>query len=121
MAAAPRVGSIPHFSRNSAKKAPRESTSAGTWIVDHTGTSTCTPGIGVVGTSPGKRRWSANQTARFRITPTTAAVIAESAAEIRRFPRRDSTNGPPVKTHRKHGVYVTHAVRIAPSVPATIG
>ena len=37
------------------------------------------------------RACSANQTARFRITPTTAAVMADSAAPSAWLPRRVST------------------------------
>src|SRR3546814_4730543 len=60
-----------------------------------------------------------NQTARLRITTTTAAVIAESAADNARLPRSRSMNGAPAKIHRKHGRKVTQVVRIAPKVAAT--
>src|SRR3546814_11497181 len=67
------------------------------------------------------RVWIPNQTARLRITPTTAAVIAESAADNARLPRSRSMNGAPAKIHRKHGRKVTQVVRIAPKVAATSG
>src|SRR5919199_3474101 len=63
----------------------------------------------------------ANQTARLRITPTTAAVIAESAALRALLPRIFSTYGAPRKIHRKHGVNVTQVASRPPSVPATSG
>jgi hypothetical protein len=37
------------------------------------------------------------------MTPTTAAVIAESALASRAFPRRASIHGAPTNTKRKHG------------------
>src|SRR5262249_15334640 len=51
--------------------------------------------------------WIANQMARFKTTPTTAAVMAESAALSALLPRSVSTNGAPRKIQRKHGVNVT--------------
>src|SRR3546814_17908339 len=62
------------------------------------------------------RVWIPNQTARLRITPTTAAVIAESAADNARLPRRRSMTGAPAKIHRKQGRKVTQVVRNAPNV-----
>src|ERR1700760_4809708 len=69
----------------------------------------------------GKRVLRANQTARFKTTPTTAAVIAESAVVSLMFPRSLSMYGPPKKIQRKHGVNVTKVVRSAQMVPAIIG
>src|SRR3546814_3344036 len=63
----------------------------------------------------------ANQMARFRITPTTAAVIAVSAAESAGLPRSRSTKGAPAKIQRKQGTKVTQVVRIAPTVEASRG
>ena len=64
---------------------------------------------------------SANVTARFAITPTTAAVIVSSAAPSRRFPRNPSMYGAPRKIHRKQGANVAHTATHAPSTPATSG
>ncbi len=47
---------------------------------------------------------------QLSMTPTTAAVIPESAALITRLPRNASTYGAPRKIHRKHGVNVTQVV-----------
>ena len=68
-----------------------------------------------------KTVWMANQMARFKITPTTAAVSADSAALSALFPRSFSTNGAPRKIHRKQGVNVTHVASRPPRVPASIG
>ena len=64
---------------------------------------------------------SANQIARLRITPTTAAVIAASAADSALLPRRVSTKGAPRKIHRKQGTKVTQVVSTPPSAPASSG
>ena len=55
------------------------------------------------------------------VLATTAAVMAESAADNRSFRRTDSMYGPPRKIHRKHGTNVTHVTRIDASVPARNG
>ena len=65
--------------------------------------------------------WIANQMARFKITPTTAAVRADKAAFSDLLPRSFSTNGAPRKIHRKHGVNVTQVASKPPSVPASMG
>src|SRR5690348_8010529 len=65
--------------------------------------------------------WIANQTARFRITPTTAAVIADSAPLRALLPRRDSMNGAPRKIQRNEGMNVTQVASNPPSVPASMG
>src|SRR6266403_5206921 len=59
------------------------------------------------GTVSRKTVWIANQIARFKITPTTAAVIADKAALSAVLPRSFSMNGAPRKIQRKHGVNVT--------------
>ena len=64
---------------------------------------------------------SANQTARFRITPTTAAVMAPSAAPSALLARSASTKGAPKKIQRKQGVKVTQVVSRPPSVAASSG
>ena len=51
----------------------------------------------------------------------TAAVIAARPALSALAPRSASTNGAPRKIHRKHGVNVTHVVRIPPRTPAARG
>src|SRR5438105_2294799 len=65
--------------------------------------------------------WIANQTARFRMTPTTAAVIADSAPLRALFPRRDSMNGAPRNIQRNEGMNVTQVASSPPSVPASMG
>src|SRR5262249_60535749 len=65
--------------------------------------------------------WIANQIARLNTTPTTAAVMAESAALIALLPRRVSMNGAPRKIQRKQRVKVTQVGSRPPSVPASIG
>src|SRR2546421_4828846 len=73
------------------------------------------------GTVSRKTVWIANQIARFKITPTTAAVMAESAALSAWLPRSFSTNGAPRKIQRKHGVKVTQVASKPPSVAASMG
>src|SRR6185312_2140287 len=63
----------------------------------------------------------ANHTDRFRMTPTTAAVIAASAPDSLRFARKGSTNGAPAKIHNMDGTKVTQVVITAPRTPAVIG
>src|SRR5262249_43063788 len=65
--------------------------------------------------------WIANQMGRFKTTPTTAAVMAESAALSALLPRNVSTNGAPRKIQRKQGVKVTQVASKPPSVPAIMG
>src|SRR5262249_62253600 len=48
--------------------------------------------------------WIANQMARFKTTPTTAAVMAESAAVSALLPRKLSPHGAPGKMQRKQRV-----------------
>jgi hypothetical protein len=65
--------------------------------------------------------WIANQIARLSTTPTTAAVIADSAPLSALLPRNVSMKGAPRKIQRKQGVKVTQVASRPPSVPATIG
>src|SRR3984893_19364513 len=65
--------------------------------------------------------WIANQTARLRTTPTTAAEMADMAPLRALLPRKTSTNGAPRNIHKKHGTNVTHVVSNPPNVPATSG
>src|SRR5438128_11351063 len=69
----------------------------------------------------GKMTGKPNQTARFKITPTTAAVTVERADVSDSFPRNFSTYGAPRKIQRKHGTKVVHVVMSAPSVAARSG
>ena len=55
------------------------------------------------------------------MTPTTAAVMAVSAAVSTALSRSRSMKGAPRKIHRKQGVKVTHVVRSPPSVAANRG
>ena len=55
------------------------------------------------------------------MTPTTAAVIADSAPASALLPRSRSMNGAPRKIQRKQGVNVTQVASSPPSVPASIG
>lgn len=54
----------------------------------------------------------ANQTARLRTTPTTAAMMPRSAAFKARFPRSRSIQGAPANTKKKHGAKVTQVAAI---------
>jgi hypothetical protein len=49
------------------------------------------------------------------MTPTTAAVMADSAALSERLPRSASMYGAPKKIHRKQGTNVTHTVTASPA------
>src|SRR5262249_1478417 len=75
-------------------------------------------GKGGTGPVGGNGGWIATQMARFKTTPTTAAVMADSAALSALLPRSFSTNGAPRKIHRKQGVNVTQVASKPPSVPA---
>ncbi len=65
--------------------------------------------------------WIANQIARLRMTPTTAAVITERAPLSARLPRMASMKGAPRKIQRKQGANVTQVVSRPPRVPANAG
>src|SRR5436309_2753916 len=54
-------------------------------------------------------------------TPTTAAVIADSAPFNFLLPRIDSMNGAPRKIQKNDGVKVTQVASSPPIVPASIG
>src|SRR3954469_12939321 len=64
---------------------------------------------------------SANQTARLRMTPTTAAVIAASAPASGWLRRRSSMNGAPAKIQRNDGANTVQVAIAAPSTPASTG
>ncbi len=67
----------------------------------------------------GQNTCQAKNTARLRITPTTAAVIPVSGAVNCRFPCVDSTSGPPRRMKRKDGRNVNKVATTAPRQPAS--
>src|SRR5471030_2764695 len=60
----------------------------------------------------------AKNTARFTITPTTAAVIVVSGAVSFTSPRVRSTRGPPARMKRNDGRNVKKVATHAPATPA---
>src|SRR5581483_1862655 len=104
---APSVGSIPTLKRKMATAAATESSKAQTSTLANFGASN-ESGKARIGVVSRKTVWIANQIARFNTTPTTAAVMADSAALSALLPRSLSMNGAPRKIHRKQGVNVTH-------------
>src|SRR6266581_6532577 len=94
-----------HFHRHIPRKATIPTTAANQLNGSFWGSRICIP----------------NQTARFITTPTTAAVIAESAVVRWTLPRSCSMCGPPRKTQRKQGTNVVHVLMKAPSVAAVSG
>ena len=111
---------MPTLKRNMATTAAMDRTRAQTFTVASTGASKASGPQRKGRTSP-KMVWTANQTARLRITPTTAAVMADKAPASALLPRRVSMNGAPRKIHRKHGMKVTQVASRPPSVPARSG
>ena len=100
---------MPTLKRNIATTAAAESRSAHGLTLVTTGASKANGPQATGGT---------NQIARFRTTPTTAAVIADSAPLKGLLPRSLSMNGAPRKID---GVNVTHVARTPPRVPASSG
>ena len=90
------VGIIPTLKRKIASAAATDRASAQALTLVGFGTSKAN---GKSRTSIVSRNmvWIANQTARLRITPTTAAVMADSAPLRALFPRKCSMNGAPRK------------------------
>jgi hypothetical protein len=119
-AVAKRVGIIPALKRKIASVAAVVSASETGSRLPGTGRSIDPPRT-ATGTTRSNITWTANQMARLRITPTTAAVIAASAPATTRLPRSTSTNGAPTRIQRKHGANVTQVVSSPPRVPATSG
>src|SRR5215204_1073504 len=117
---AARVGIIPALKRKIATVAATDSASAHRLTLASTGASNAS-GPARTATVSRNTVWTANQMARFRTTPTTAAVIADMAAFRALLPLIVSTNGAPRKIHRKHGINVTQVASRPPSVPASIG
>src|SRR5689334_13361471 len=67
----------------------------------------------------GQNTCQAKNSARLRITPTTAAVIPASGAVHRRSPWVDSTSGPPTRMKRNDGKKVKIVATVAPAQPAS--
>src|SRR5207248_4340174 len=117
---ASRVGIIPALKRKIAIIAATESRMAHGSKVPITGTSNEKP-------KPRKchaarnQVWSANQIARLRMTPTTAAVMPASAPLRGLLSRNFSINGAPSPIHRKHGTKVHQDANSPPHTPASIG
>src|SRR5215475_8048330 len=111
------VGIMPTLNRKIAMAAATERARAHGSTVMRLGASNDN-GNAWTGTVSRNTVWIANQMARFKTTPTTAAVMAESAALSALLPRRISTNGAPRKIQRKQGVNVTQVASKPPSVPA---
>ena len=62
--------------------------------------------------------WIANHKARLSTTPTTAAVIADSAPDKAASPRIRSMKGAPRKIQAKQGAKVTQVARSPPRLAA---
>src|SRR5712675_3120769 len=101
------VGIIPTLNRKIATAAPTESRSAQGSTLENFGASNANRKART-GSTSWNSVWMQNQTARLRMTPTTAAVMAESDAVRALFPRSASMYGPPRKIQRKHGTKVVH-------------
>src|SRR5262249_27227968 len=108
---------MPTLKRKMATIAAADSASAQGSTLAGTGSSKLRPYF-CTGVSSRKMLCKANQIARLSTTPTTAAVIAESAPLSALLPRSTSMKGAPRKIQRKHGVNVTQVASSPPSVPA---
>src|SRR2546430_6017092 len=64
---------------------------------------------------------NANQIARLRMTPTTAAVMPASAPDSGLLSRKRSIKGAPRPIHSQHGTQVVQVARRPPKVPARSG
>src|SRR5258708_8464786 len=104
------TGIIPTLKRKIATAAANARMSEGTLTELNTGRSTEAPSQRT-GACYANSTCSANHTARFRITPTTAAVIAANAAASALLARNTSTKGAPKKIQRKQGTTPTQDVR----------
>jgi hypothetical protein len=98
---AAKVGSVPVLNRNTATIAAVDSSSAHGSRLANTGASKRS-GPASIGATLRNKVWTANQIARLRMTPTTAAVIADKAPATAVLLRSRSMNGAPRKIHRKH-------------------
>ena len=65
----------------------------------------------------GQRTWWAKNMARFKITPTTAAVIADRGAVNPSLPCVASTTGPPAKMKMNEGRKVKKVTTVAANAP----
>src|SRR5262249_6656098 len=100
------VGIIPQLKRHIAIADAKVRLKAQGSRLDRTGASKANGQV-LIGIVAPKTVWIANQRAKFRITPTTAAVTAESAAFSAATLRSRSMKGAPTKIQRKQGVNVT--------------
>src|SRR5262245_4659200 len=114
------VGIMPTLNRKIAMAAATERVRAHASTVRKFGASNDN-GNARTGTVSRNTLWIANQIERLNTTPTTAAVMAESAALIAWLPRSVAMNGAPRKIQRKQGVKVTQVASRPPSVPAIMG
>src|SRR5262249_9922625 len=114
------VGIIPHLRRNIAKAAAKVRPKAQGSRLDRTGASKASGQVLTWTVAP-NAVWIANQIAKFRITPTTAAVTAESAAFSPTTLRSLSMKGAPTNIQRKQGANVTQVASNPPKVPASRG
>src|SRR6266404_9161985 len=94
---------IPTLKRKIATIAATQSASAQGSTLVSTGLSKESPKA-CTGVTSRNTVCSANQIARLSTTPTTAAVMAESAPLSALLSRRTSMNGAPKNIQRKHGV-----------------
>ena len=76
---------------------------------------------GTASVARGQKVCQAKNTARLRITPTTAAVMAVSGAVKCNSPRVASTSGPPTRMKRNDGRKVKKVATDAPAMPASTG
>src|SRR5664279_1631056 len=80
-----------------------------------TGIASKGPVKGAASVALGQKVCQAKKVARFRITPTTAAVMAVSGAVNLSSPRVASTMGPPERMNRKDGRKVKKVATAAPA------
>ena len=118
--AAGQDGGHPELQRKTAMSASAASAAGIQSMVPRTGSSS-ESGPASRRTVAAKTVWMANQMARLRMTPTTAAVTAVRAAPRARLPRRPSMKGAPRKIQAKQGAKVTQVARRPPRVPARSG
>src|SRR5574340_332249 len=86
-----------------------------------TGKASNGPEKGAAPVACGQKACQAKNTARLRITPTTAAVMAESGAVNFSSPRVASTSGPPARMKKNEGRKVKKVATAAPASPAATG
>src|SRR4030067_2443705 len=86
-----------------------------------TGNHSKVPAKGAASVAVGQKVCQAKNTARLRMTPTTAAVMAVSGAVNLSSPRVASTLGLPARINRKDGRKVKKVATPAPAIPAAVG